>query len=80
MSTHTAERLRRLGAAARASQAVADDDREARDAAIEAADLAGLSVREIAQLADVSPSRVQTIIVVRTAARQAAHAHAVGLL
>lgn len=73
------ERLRRLGAAARLSEEVAADDREARDAVIEEADLAGLGVRQIAKDVDLSPGRAQAIITARTAVRQARQARAVGL-
>lgn len=64
-------RVRRLAAAARRSEDLATADREARDQAIEAADLAGHSVREIAREAGLSVGRVQGVIVERTAIRQA---------
>lgn len=64
------ERLRRLAAAARASQELADVDRSARDDEIEQADLAGLSYREIAGETGLSAQRVQAIVLVRTAERQ----------
>lgn len=64
------ERLRRLAAAARASQELADADREARDAEIEQADIAGLSYREIAAEVGMSAAGVQRIVLVRTAERQ----------
>ncbi len=73
------ERLRRLGTAVRISEELAEDDREARDAAIEEADLAGLGVRQIAKDTGLSPGRAQAIITARTAARQARQARAVGL-
>ena len=73
------EKLRRLGEAARISEEVAADDREARDTAIEEADLAGLGIRQIATDTGMSPGRVARIVVNRTAARQAAQRHAVGL-
>lgn len=73
------ERLRRLGTAVRISEEIAEDDREARDAVIEEADLAGLGVRQIAKDAGLSPGRAQAIITARTAARQARQARAVGL-
>ncbi len=74
-----AERLRRLGDAARASDQLAEEDREARNRAIEEADLEGWSNREIGRWVGMSPSAVHGIIVARTAARQAAAARAVGL-
>lgn len=77
MRTHQ-ERLRRLGEAARASEAVAAEDRAARDAAIEEADQDHVSVREIARAVGMSPSRVHSVILERTAARQARIAAAAG--
>jgi AraC-like DNA-binding protein len=73
------ERLRRLGAAARAAEQLAQDAREGRDAEIEQADVAGLGIRQIATDVGMSPSRVQRIVLERTAARQAGQARAVGL-
>jgi len=73
------ERLRRLGSAARASAELAGADREARDGAIEEADLAGLSVREISQDVGVSPTRVQAVILARAATRQARQREALQL-
>jgi transposase len=69
-------RLRALGSAARRSDDLAADDRDARDAAIEQASLEGLSVREIAEDVGLSKSTVQQIILKRTADRQAQLAHA----
>lgn len=63
-------RVRRLAAAARISDRLATDDREARDAAIEQAAADGFSVREIAGDAQMSPSRIQQILIRRAAARQ----------
>ncbi len=67
---HALTRVRRLSAAARHSQELAEDDREARDAAIEEAEGQGLSVREIANACGLSVGGVQGVIVKRTAARQ----------
>lgn len=64
-------RLSRLGTRVNDLRAQLDDAREARDAAIEAANLAGLSVREIARAAGIAPRSVQVVIITRTAARQA---------
>jgi transposase len=72
-------RLQALGSAARRSDDLAADDRDARDAAIEQASLEGLSVREIAEDVGMSKSTVQQIILKRTAARQAQLADAAGL-
>lgn len=67
----TAERLRRLAAAARTSRDVYRTDVEARDAEIEQADVEGMGTREIARAAELSPGHVQRIIAARTAERQA---------
>jgi Homeodomain-like domain len=67
----TAERLRRLSEAARLSTRLAEDDREARDRAIDEADRAGWGIREIARACDMSPGHVNRIVAARTAARQA---------
>lgn len=67
----TAERLRRLAAAARESDKVAATDRQARDAEIEEADQQGWGIREIARATGLSPGHVQRIVTTRTAARQA---------
>jgi hypothetical protein len=67
----TLDRVRRLAAAANRSQQLADDDREARDAAIEEAEGEGLSVRQISDASGLSVGGVQGVIVKRTAARQA---------
>lgn len=67
----TAERLRRLAAAVRASEATAADDRDARDTEIEEADQERMGIREIARATDLSPSQVMRIVARRTAARQA---------
>lgn len=73
------ERVRRLAVAARASEELAGGDREARDAAIEAAELAGYSVREIADASRYSVARVHGIVVDRRAARQARQVQAARL-
>ena len=73
------ERLRRLGDAARESQAIAEEDRQARDAAIEAASLDNMSSRDIARHVGLRPSSVHHIIVTRTAARQARLLRATGV-
>lgn len=65
------ERLRRTGAAERASRAVHEDDRQARDAAIEAAHLDGMSTREIGRAVGLDASTVHNVVVRRTAERQA---------
>jgi hypothetical protein len=71
LDSQTAERLRRLSASAKESAKVASEDREARDAAIEEADSAGLGLREIARACDLSVSHTQRIVVATTARRQA---------
>jgi len=73
------ERLRRLGEAARLADDLASDAREARDQAIEDADVAGLGIRQIAHDSGMSPGRVNTIVTQRTAARQERQARAAGL-
>lgn len=78
MRTHD-EQLRRLGAAARQSAKLAEEDREARDAAVEEAERDGMSVREIARRVDLSVSTVHGILVVRAAARQERLRRAAGL-
>lgn len=75
----TRERIRRTAAAARASEELAGGDREARDAAIEAGELEGMSVRDIAACAGMSVSGVQKIIVRRIADRQARLTRTIGL-
>ena len=70
------ERLRRTGAAERASRAVHEDDRETRDAAIEAAAQDHMSTRDIGRAVGLDPSSVHSIVVKRTAARQARLAQA----
>lgn len=65
------ERLRRLGAKAKASEEIARDDREARDQVIEEAEAQGLSVRQIAGDVGCSRPRVHQILTDRAAARQA---------
>jgi ABC-type molybdenum transport system ATPase subunit/photorepair protein PhrA len=77
--TGNIDRLMRLSAAARTSAQLADADREARDVAIEQAEQAGASVREIARWTGLSWGRVQQIIVARTAHRQARLARSAGL-
>lgn len=64
------ERLRRLGRAYHSSRQLHAGDRAALAEEIEAADLDGMTVREIARATGLSASRVQAIIVDRTAARQ----------
>lgn len=64
------ERIRRLSAASRASRQQADDDRDARNAALADGDEAGLGLREMAQLAEMSVSHVQRIVADVTAERQ----------
>lgn len=61
------ERRRRLAAAARTSKRLYEDDREARDAEIMAADADGVGVRAIARDMDLSPGHVEKIIVARAA-------------
>jgi len=73
------QRLAGTAAAERASHVINEDDRAARDAVIEQASEAGLSVREIAQDVGLSHSAVQQIILRRTAARQAELARRTGL-
>jgi DNA-directed RNA polymerase specialized sigma24 family protein len=73
------ERLRRLGAAAEAAQAAWEDAREARDAAIEQADLEGIKPQRIAELVGLSRSAVRNVIRDRTAARQERIRRAAGL-
>lgn len=73
------ERLRRLGAAVRTTEEIAEDARAARDDAIEEADQAGLGIRQIAADVDLSPARVQAIVTERTAERQARQRRALGL-
>ena len=75
----TLDRVRRLAAAARRSQQLADDDREARDAAIEEAEGEGLSVRQISDASGLSVGGVQGVILKRTAARQARLRRSAGL-
>lgn len=75
----TAERLRRLGDAARASETLAEADRLARNNAIEDAEREGWTNREIGRWVGMSPSRVHAILLDRAAARQAAAAKAAGL-
>lgn len=65
------EKLGRLGRAAAAAEDWAADAREARDQAIEQADLDGWSVREIADASGLSRPRVHQVVIARTAARQA---------
>jgi hypothetical protein len=63
-------RVQRLAEAARASEAMHRDDIEARDDAIEAADLAGYTLREISDAAAMSTSHAHRITIDRAAARQ----------
>lgn len=67
----TAERLHRLSAAAKASAALAEDDRRTRDAAIHEADVDGWGLRQIARACEMSLSHTQRIVVRETADRQA---------
>lgn len=53
------------------SAQLAADDREARDRAIEDADLERLSVREIARATGLDPTHVSRILTKRIAERQA---------
>lgn len=72
-------RLRRLADASTAADQVAEDARESRDAAIEAAELAGLTVREIAALTGLSRARAGAIVIARAATRQEEARRALGL-
>jgi len=72
-------RLQRLGDAARAAEDTATDAREARDAAIEEADLAGMSVLEIGRHVGLARSRITVLVAAQTARRQAAAREAAGL-
>lgn len=65
------ERLRRTGAAVRASEEQAKDDRATRDQTIEEAEMAGLGIREIARLVQLTPTHVERIVIKRVAERQA---------
>jgi len=73
------ERLRRLAVASARSEQLAEDDRTARDDAIEQAFLEGMSVRLIAADTGLSKSRVQAIGLERAAIRQAELARAAGV-
>lgn len=73
------ERVRRLALAAQRSHDVWTADREARDQAIEDADLDGLSIREIADLTGLTNQRVHQVVLERTAARQHRLARAAGV-
>jgi hypothetical protein len=75
----TLQRLQRLAAAVRLSEDLAAADREARDAEIEAAELEGFGIRDIARATGLAPSRIQAIVIRRTAARQAALRRTAGL-
>jgi hypothetical protein len=66
------ERLRRLAAAAKASEEQAHDDRDARNLVVEEADASGMGIRQIARATGLTPTHVQRIIVRMTADRQAA--------
>lgn len=66
------ERLTRLAERARMSQKVASDDREARDDAIEEADLANVPLLRIVKRTKMSRSHVDKVILKRTGARQTA--------
>ena len=70
MDGKVAERLRRLSLGARESAQVAQEDRQARDLAIEEADSEGWGLREIARACQLSVSQVQRIVVTTTARRQ----------
>lgn len=72
-------RLQRLGAKAHASRALAADDREARDKAIETADSAGMAMAEIGRNVGLGTSQIQRILAARTAARQARTRRAAGV-
>lgn len=72
-------RLIKLANAAKAAGDVAEDAKEARDAAIEEADLDGMSTKRIAKLVGLSRSGTALIIEKRTAARQAALRRGAGI-
>ncbi len=67
-------RLRRTSSAARAARQAHLDAAEARDQAIEDADVALVSMAEIGRLTGMAVSHVQRIVAKRTAARQARQA------
>ena len=72
------KRLRRLACAARESEKLAAEDREARDREIEQAEQDGMSIREIGRVCGLAPSTVLGIVVKTTADRQARLARALG--
>jgi len=72
------DRVAALSAAARASAAIAADDRTARDAAIVEMDRDEYTLPEIATAAGMSVSHVQRIVVAAAAARSTVHAPAAG--
>ncbi len=78
MRTHD-EKLRRLGNAARQSAKLAEEDRHARDTAIEEAEQDGMRVREISRRVGLSVATVHGVLVVRAAARQEQIRRAAGL-
>lgn len=65
-------RLHRLGTSARSLRDAYEDAREARDQAIEQADLDGWSLGEISRAVHLTRANVHKIVADRTAARQAA--------
>ena len=71
LTESTRQRVVRLSASYRAALEQMEDDRAALWAAIGDADEEGVGVRELARLADLSPSHVQRIIAGETAERQA---------
>lgn len=73
------ERLTRLAERVRMSKKVASDDREARDDAIEEADLDGVPLLRIVRRTKMSRSHVDKVILSRTAARQTAALKAIQL-
>jgi hypothetical protein len=69
-----------LGEAVRLSEAVADGERQARDAAVyEAHAVGALSVRQIAAATGMSVTRTQEVIIRQTALAQARLSAALGL-
>lgn len=71
LTSRLEERIKRAGAAVRASEEQAKDDRATRDQEIEAAEMAGLGIREIARLVQLTPTHVERIVIRRVAERQA---------
>jgi hypothetical protein len=75
----TAERLRRLGSAARDAEEAWGVAREARDRAVIEADDAGWKYRPIAREVGLALSHVQRIVVAQTERRQDAALEAPGI-